>query len=214
MRLSAAMKMPPRPSAKFGQSKVPRIGAKAYEQCAGFLRVPGSKEILDNTGVHPESYDAARELLSMFGYTEEDVRMSRLSDLSKKVAREGQAKVAAMLSVGEPTLVDMIRELEKPGRDIRDSLPLPVLRENLLSLEDLEEGMTLTGTVRNVTDFGAFVDIGVHQDGLVHISELSDRYVKHPSEVVSTGDVVEVRVLTLDKKRKRIGLTMKTGGKK
>ena len=194
--------------------KVPRVGAKAYEQCAGFLRVPGSREVLDCTGVHPESYAAAKQLLAHFGYTEEDVRMSRLSDLSKKVAREGQAKVAAMLSVGEPTLVDMIRELEKPGRDIRDSLPLPVLRENLLSLEDLEEGMTLTGTVRNVTDFGAFVDIGVHQDGLVHISELSDRYVKHPSEVVSTGDVVEVRVLTLDKKRKRIGLTMKTGGKK
>ena len=194
--------------------KVPRVGAKAYEQCAGFLRVPGSAEVLDCTGVHPESYAAAKKLLVHFGYTEEDVRMSRLSDLSKKVSREGTKKIADMLMIGEPTLIDMIKELEKPGRDIRDALPLPVLRENLLSLEDLEEGMVLTGTVRNVTDFGAFVDIGVHQDGLVHISEMSDRYVKHPSEVVSTGDIVEVRVLTLDKKRKRIGLTMKTGGKK
>ena len=190
--------------------KVPRVGAKAYEQCAGFLRVPGSKEVLDLTGVHPESYAAAKQLLLHFGYTEDDVRHGTLSDLSKKVQAEGQASVASMLGVGEPTLIDMIRELEKPGRDVRDSFPPPILKENLLSLEDLEEGMTLTGTVRNVTDFGAFVDIGVHQDGLVHISQISNRYVRHPSEVVSTGDVVEVRVLTLDKKRKRIGLTMKS----
>ena len=190
--------------------KVPRVGAKAYEQCAGFLRVPGSKEVLDLTGVHPESYAAAKQLLKHFGYTEEDVRRGALSDLSKKVQAEGQSTVAGLLGVGEPTLIDMIRELEKPGRDVRDSFPPPILKENLLSLEDLEEGMTLTGTVRNVTDFGAFVDIGVHQDGLVHISQISNRYIKHPSEVVSTGDVVEVRVLTLDKKRKRIGLTMKT----
>ena len=190
--------------------KVPRVGAKAYEQCAGFLRVPGSKEVLDLTGVHPESYAAAKQLLLHFGYNEDDVRRGALSDLSKKVQAEGQTAVASMLGVGEPTLIDMIRELEKPGRDVRDSFPPPILKENLLSLEDLEEGMTLTGTVRNVTDFGAFVDIGVHQDGLVHISEISNRYVRHPSEVVSTGDIVEVRVLTLDKKRKRIGLTMKS----
>jgi uncharacterized protein len=194
--------------------KVPRVGAKAYEQCAGFLRVPGSKEVLDLTGVHPESYAAAKQLLLHFGYTEDDVRHGTLSDLSKKVQAEGQASVASMLGVGEPTLIDMIRELEKPGRDVRDSFPPPILKENLLSLEDLEEGMTLTGTVRNVTDFGAFVDIGVHQDGLVHISQISNRYVRHPSEVVSTGDVVEVRVLTLDKKRKRIGLTMKSEAQK
>lgn len=191
--------------------KVPRVGAKAYEQCAGFLRVAGSSEVLDATGVHPESYAAAKQLLTYFGYTESDVRGGGLTDLSKKVRKEGSAKVAELLGVGEPTLIDMIRELEKPGRDVRDSLPPPVLRENLLSLEDLEEGMTLTGTVRNVTDFGAFVDIGVHQDGLVHISEMSDKYIKHPSEVVSTGDVVEVRVISLDIKRKRIGLSMKTG---
>jgi uncharacterized protein len=178
------------------------------------LRVPGSKEVLDLTGVHPESYAAAKQLLLHFGYTEDDVRHGTLSDLSKKVQAEGQASVASMLGVGEPTLIDMIRELEKPGRDVRDSFPPPILKENLLSLEDLEEGMTLTGTVRNVTDFGAFVDIGVHQDGLVHISQISNRYVRHPSEVVSTGDVVEVRVLTLDKKRKRIGLTMKSEAQK
>ena len=190
--------------------KVPRVGAKAYEQCAGFLRVPGSAEVLDCTGVHPESYAAAKKLLEYFGYGEEDVRKGNLGDLSARVSKEGSGTVAASIGVGEPTLIDMIRELEKPGRDIRDSLPPPVLRENLLSLEDLEEGMVLTGTVRNVTDFGAFVDIGVHQDGLVHISELSNKFVKHPSEVVSTGDIVEVRVISLDKKRKRIGLSMKS----
>ena len=189
--------------------KVPRVGAKAYEQCAGFLRVPGSSEVLDLTGVHPESYSAAKALLSHFGYTEDDVRGGGLEGLSQKVQAAGRGKIAELLGIGEPTLLDMIRELEKPGRDVRDSLPQPILRENLLSLEDLEEGMVLTGTVRNVTDFGAFVDIGVHQDGLVHISEMSDKYIRHPSEVVSTGDIVEVRVLTLDKKRKRIGLTMK-----
>jgi uncharacterized protein len=189
--------------------KVPRVGAKAYEQCAGFLRVPGSKEVLDCTGVHPESYAAAKKLLAHFGYTEEDVRLSRLSDLSKKVSKEGLSKVASMLDVGEPTLIDMVKELEKPGRDIRDSLPLPVLRENLLSLDDLEEGMTLTGTVRNVTDFGAFVDIGVHQDGLVHISEMSNRRIKHPSEVLTVNDVITVWVKSVDASRNRISLTMK-----
>ena len=190
--------------------KVPRIGAKAYEQCAGFLRVSGSPEVLDITGVHPESYTAAKALLAHFGYTEDDVRAGKINDLSKKVQTEGNAAVAALLGIGEPTLVDMIRELEKPGRDVRDTLPPPILRENLLSLEDLEVGMVLDGTVRNVTDFGAFVDIGVHQDGLVHISELSNKFVRHPSEVVSTGDAVEVRVISLDVKRKRIGLSMKS----
>ncbi|MBO5269892.1 MAG: RNA-binding transcriptional accessory protein [Clostridia bacterium] len=189
--------------------KVPRIGAKAYEQCAGFLRVSGSPEVLDITGVHPESYTAAKALLAHFGYTEEDVRAGKINDLSKKVQTEGNAAVAALLGIGEPTLLDMICELEKPGRDVRDTLPPPILRENLLSLEDLEVGMVLDGTVRNVTDFGAFVDIGVHQDGLVHISELSNKFVRHPSGVVSTGDAVEVRVISLDVKRKRIGLSMK-----
>lgn len=189
--------------------KVPRIGAKAYEQCAGFLRVPGSKEIFDNTGVHPESYDAARALLDMFGYTADDVANFKLGDLNKKVSDKGSAKVAEELGIGAPTLHDIISELQKPGRDVRDSLPQPQLRDDILGIEDLKPDMVLTGTVRNVIDFGAFVDIGVHQDGLVHISELSDKYVKHPSDVVSLGDVVTVKVLTVDVKKKRIGLSMK-----
>ena len=189
--------------------KVPRIGAKAYEQCAGFLRVPGSKEILDNTGVHPESYEAAKALLDMFGYTADDVKNYRLSELSKKVSEKGTAKVCAELNIGAPTLRDIISELEKPGRDVRDSLPQPVLRDDILGIEDLKPDMVLTGTVRNVIDFGAFVDIGVHQDGLVHISELSDRFVKHPSDAVSLGDIVTVKVLSVDVKKKRISLSMK-----
>ncbi len=188
--------------------KVPRIGAKAYEQCAGFLRVPESREILDNTGVHPESYEAAKKLISMFNYTDEDVRAGKLGGLSAAVGRAGKAKVAAELGIGEPTLDDMIRELEKPGRDVRDSTPAPELREDVMSMEDLKPDMILTGTVRNVIDFGAFVDIGVHQDGLVHISQMSDKYVKHPSQVVSLGDVVKVRVLSVDLKKKRISLSM------
>ncbi len=189
--------------------KVPKIGAKAFEQCAGFLRIPGKDEILDNTGVHPESYSAARELLLSFGYTGEDVRAGRLTDLSEKVKRKGADKVAASLGIGEPTLFDIVGELEKPGRDVRDSLPPPMLREDVLDLADLKEGMLLTGTVRNVIDFGAFVDIGVHQDGLVHISQLADRFVKHPSDVVSVGDVVEVRVIGVDLHKKKISLSMK-----
>ncbi len=189
--------------------KVPKIGAKAFQQCAGFLRVTDSKEILDNTGVHPESYDAARALLTSFGYTEDDVRAGNLGDLRKKVKGKGTAKVAEELGIGEPTLLDIIGELEKPGRDLRDSFEAPVLRDDVLDMADLKPDMILTGTVRNVIDFGAFVDIGVHQDGLVHISELSDKYVKHPSEVVSVGDVVRVRVLAVDVKRKRISLSMK-----
>ncbi len=190
--------------------KVPRIGAKAYEQCAGFLRVSGSSEILDNTGVHPESYAAARRLLDLFAYTPEDVRAGRLRELRQRVQEKGMETVCGELEVGAPTLADIITELEKPGRDIRDSLPPPILREDILDLEDLKEGMILQGTVRNVIDFGAFVDIGVHQDGLVHISQLSDRFIKHPSEVVAVGDVVEVRVLSVDVPRRRIALSMKS----
>ena len=189
--------------------KVPRIGAKAYEQCAGFLRVPDSKFILDNTGVHPESYEAALKLLNKFEYTQEDVKANKLSMLRAKAEKYGLKKLAEEFSVGEPTLVDIITELEKPGRDIRDSFPAPVLRDDILGMEDLKPEMLLTGTVRNVIDFGVFVDIGVHQDGLVHISELSDKYVKHPSQVVSLGDVVKVKVLSVDLKKKRIALTMK-----
>ena len=189
--------------------KVPRIGAKAYEQCAGFLRVPGSKEILDNTGVHPESYDAAKALLNMFGYTLDDVKNFKLDDLNKKVSEAGSDKVCRELGIGGPTLSDIISELQKPGRDVRDSLPLPELREDILGIEDLKPDMVLTGTVRNVIDFGAFVDIGVHQDGLVHISELSDKYVKHPSDVVSLGDIVSVKIISVDVKKKRIALSMK-----
>ncbi len=189
--------------------KVPRIGAKAYEQCAGFLRVSGSSEILDCTGVHPESYAAAHALLSRFDYTEADVRQNKLAGLARQVADYGTSKLAQELNIGVPTLTDMIAELEKPGRDVRDSLPQPVLREDIMDLSDLTEGMELTGTVRNVIDFGAFVDIGVHQDGLVHISELSHNYVKHPSDVVSVGDVVKVKVLGVDVKKNRISLTMK-----
>ncbi len=189
--------------------KVPKIGAKAFEQCAGFLRIPGSEEILDNTGVHPESYDAARKLLVMFGYTQRDVKEGRLSLLAEKVKLKGYAKVAAELGIGEPTLCDIIGELEKPGRDVRDSLPPPVLREDILDLADLKEGMIMTGTVRNVIDFGVFVDIGVHQDGLVHISQISDKFIKHPSEAVSVGDTVNVRVIGVDLQKKKISLSMK-----
>ena len=189
--------------------KVPRIGAKAYEQCAGFLRVPDSKFILDNTGVHPESYEAALKLLNKFEYTQEDVKANKLSMLRVKAQKYGTKNLADEFGIGEPTLMDIITELEKPGRDIRDSFPAPVLRDDILGMEDLKPEMLLTGTVRNVIDFGVFVDIGVHQDGLVHISELSDKYVKHPSQVVSLGDVVKVKVLSVDLKKKRISLSMK-----
>ncbi len=189
--------------------KVPRIGAKAYEQAAGFLRVPGGKNILDNTGVHPESYEAAEKLLELFGYTREDVKAGNLKELGKKVEQMGARSVCEKLGIGLPTLEDIVSELQKPGRDIRDTLPPPVLRDDILSLEDLKPDMELTGTVRNVIDFGAFVDIGVHQDGLVHISQLSDRFVKHPSEVVKVGDIVTVWVISVDVQKKRIALRMK-----
>ena len=189
--------------------KVPRIGDKAFEQCAGFLRVPESKEIFDNTGVHPESYSAAKSLLEMFGYTERDVRESGLSALRAKVESQGFTVVAEKLGIGVPTLEDIIGELEKPGRDVRDSLPAPILRDDVMDIADLKPGMKFTGTVRNVIDFGAFVDIGVHQDGLVHISEISDHYIKHPSQVLSVGDIVNVTVKSVDPIKKRIALTMK-----
>ena len=190
--------------------KVSRVGDHAYKQCAGFLRVSGGDEVLDNTGVHPESYDAAKRLIAMFGYDASDLG-GGLSSLRAKVTSAGAASVAEKIGVGEPTLEDIIGELEKPGRDVRDELPAPELRSRAISIEDLKEGMTLTGTVRNVVDFGAFVDIGVHQDGLVHISRLSDHYVKHPSDVVKTGDIVTVRVVEVDRKRNRIALSMKSG---
>ncbi len=188
--------------------KVPKIGAKAYEQCAGFLRVPGSGEILDNTGVHPESYEAAKALLAKFDYTLESVGTG-LSDIRAKSTKYGTKKLSEELGIGEPTLLDIIGELEKPGRDVRDSLPLPILRDDVLGMEDLKEGMIMTGTVRNVIDFGAFVDIGVHQDGLVHVSEISEKFIKHPSEALSVGDIVTVKIKGVDLNKKRISLTMK-----
>ena len=187
--------------------KVPKLGPKAYEQCAGFLRLPESKMALDRTGVHPESYKAAEGLLKLCGYTLDDVAAKKVSGLSKKI--KSPEKTAEELGIGVPTLEDIIRELEKPGRDPRDEAPAPVLRSDVLSMEDLKEGMVLTGTVRNVIDFGVFVDIGVHQDGLVHISQICDRFIKHPLEAVKLGDVVQVKVLSVDLQKKRISLTMR-----
>ena len=185
------------------------LGAKAFEQCAGFLRIPNAKNVLDNTAVHPESYPAVNKLLGHFGLTEQDIVNHNLSTLPQKIANEGEEAVASVCGVGVPTLNDIVLELQKPGRDIRDSLPKPVLRSDLLSLEDLTVGMDLNGTVRNVIDFGAFVDIGVHQDGLVHISEICDQYIKHPSEVLTVGDKVRVRVIGVDVAKKRISLSIK-----
>ena len=189
--------------------KVPKLGPKAFQQCAGFLRVPESKSVLDNTAVHPESYDAAKALLELTGHTAEDVRAGRIADLPERVKAYGEAKAAEAVGVGVPTLRDIVAELLKPGRDVRDELPKPILRTDVLEMKDLKSGMVLTGTVRNVIDFGVFVDIGVHQDGLVHISQVSDRFIKHPSEAVSVGDVVKVVVLDVDEKKKRISLSMK-----
>ncbi len=189
--------------------KVAKLGERTYVQCAGFLRVPESREILDNTGVHPESYEAAKTLLKLCGLTEEDVRQFKLSGLAARIKEMGEEETAKRCGVGVLTLRDIVAELQKPGRDPRDELPAPVLRSDVLEMEDLVSGMELNGTVRNVADFGAFVDIGVHQDGLVHISELSNSYVRHPSDVVKPGDVVKVWVLAVDVKKKRISLTMK-----
>ena len=189
--------------------KVPKLGPKAFEQCAGFLRVPESKEILDNTGVHPESYKAAENLLLLCGYTKNDVAEGSISELRERVDKIGVSQAAESCGVGVPTLEDVVKELLKPGRDPRDELPAPILRTDVLELKDLKPGMILSGTVRNVIDFGVFVDIGVHHDGLVHISQVCNRKVHHPSEVVQVGDVVKVSVLEVDEKRKRISLTMK-----
>lgn len=187
--------------------KVAKLGPKAYEQCAGFLRLPDSEMPLDRTGVHPESYAAAEGLLALCGYGLADVAARKVSGLAKKI--KSPEKTAAELGIGVPTLEDIMRELEKPGRDPREDAPAPVLRSDVLSMEDLQEGMVLTGTVRNVIDFGVFVDIGVHQDGLVHISQICDRFIKHPLEAVKLGDVVQVKVLSVDLQKKRIALTMK-----
>jgi len=189
--------------------KVPKLGPKAYEQCAGFLRVPESKQVLDNTGVHPESYKAAEALLVLCGYDLKDVAAGNIAELPRQVEALGWAEAASRCEVGEPTLRDIVKELLKPGRDPRDELPAPILRTDVLEMKDLKPGMVLTGTVRNVIDFGVFVDIGVHQDGLVHISKVCNKFIKHPSEVVSVGDVVKVAVLDVDEKRKRISLTMR-----
>ena len=189
--------------------KVKGLGPKAYQQCAGFLRIPKGKTPLDNTGVHPESYDAAKKLLDLFGYSQNDVATNGASGIGGKVKDYGLAKAAEECGVGTPTLTDIIGELEKPGRDIRDDLPKPMLRSDIMDMNDLKEGMELTGTVRNVIDFGVFVDIGVHQDGLVHISQICDRFIKHPSEVLKVGEVVKVKVLGVDANKKRISLTMK-----
>ncbi len=189
--------------------KVSGLGQKAFEQCAGFLRITDGDNVLDNTAVHPESYDAVNKLLAHYNLTSDDVKNGNVKAIKDMIKTEGEEKVASLIGVGVPTLNDIVEELLKPGRDIRETMPKPVLRSDILSLEDLKEGMVLTGTVRNVIDFGAFVDIGVHQDGLVHISQICDRYIKHPSEVLKVGDVVTVKVLSVDVDKKRISLTMK-----
>ena len=189
--------------------KVKGLGPKAFEQCAGFLRIPGAKKALDGTAVHPESYPAAEKLLSLCGFADKDIGTEAIQALPKKAREIGFAALCAETGAGEPTLKDIIAELLRPGRDMRDELPAPMLRSDVMSLEDLKPGMELMGTVRNVIDFGAFVDIGVHQDGLVHISQLSDKFIKHPSQAVKVGDVVKVKILDVDQKKKRISLTMK-----
>ena len=189
--------------------KVKGLGPKAYEQCAGFLRLPEAKNRLDATAVHPESYAAAKALLDACGYTAAEIGTDRLTGLPGAVKAKGAGTLCALLGVGEPTLNDIVAELCKPGRDVRDSLPKPLLRSDVMGLDDLKPGMELTGTVRNVIDFGAFVDLGVHQDGLVHVSQISDKFIKHPSEVLKVGDIVRVKVLSVDTAKKRIALTMK-----
>ena len=189
--------------------KVKRLGQKAYEQCAGFLRVMESKEPLDNTSVHPESYEAAGKLIEILGYTKEDLRNRNLNDIEERVSAKGLNNLVKELEVGELTLKDIIKELQKPGRDPREDMPKPILKTGVIDLKDLQPGMELMGTVRNVSDFGAFVDIGVHQDGLVHKSQMANKFVKHPLDIVKVGDVIKVRIMEVDEKRKRISLTMK-----
>jgi uncharacterized protein len=187
--------------------KVPKLGPKAYTQCAGFLRVPGAKNVLDNTGVHPESYDACQSVLQYFGYTSEDV--GNLVELPLKARQVGEAKLAGDCGIGIPTLNDIIKELIKPGRDLRDELPPPLLRTDILDIKDLKPGMEITGTVRNVVDFGAFVDLGVHHDGLIHISQMADKFIKHPSEILKVGQVIKSTVMSVDLAKNRIGLTLR-----
>lgn len=189
--------------------KVPKLGPKAFEQCAGFLRVPESRNPLDNTGVHPESYTVAKELLKLAGYTDTEIKSAKFGDLSVRVKKLGEKSLAEKLGIGLPTFKDIVKELSKPGRDPRDEMPQPMLRSDVLDINDLKEGMELTGTVRNVIDFGAFIDIGVHQDGLVHISQICDKFIKHPSEVLKVGDIVKVKILSVDVKKSRISLTMR-----
>lgn len=189
--------------------KVKRLGQKAYEQCAGFLRVMESNEPLDNTSVHPESYEVARNLLTLLGYTKNDLKNNNIKDIEERVNEKGIKNIAEELQVGELTLSDIIKEIKKPGRDLREDMPKPILKTGVIDLKDLSEGMVLMGTVRNVSDFGAFVDIGVHQDGLVHKSQMADRFVKHPLDIVKVGDIVQVRILEVDSKRNRISLSMK-----
>ena len=189
--------------------KVKKLGEKAFLQCAGFLRITGGN-VLDNTGVHPENYGAVEKLLVSLGYTLFDVEKGNIKDIKERINSKGLSTIAKECEIGEITLTDIVEELLKPGRDIRDSLPKPVLRSDLLSLTDLKEGMELIGTVRNVIDFGVFVDIGVHQDGLVHISQISDNYIKHPSDALKVGDVVKVKVLGVDSAKNKISLTLKT----
>ena len=189
--------------------KVKRLGQKAYEQCAGFLRVMESKEPLDNTSVHPESYEAAGKLIEILGYTKEDLRNRNLNDIEERVSSNGLNNLVSELEIGELTLKDIIKELQKPGRDPREDMPKPILKTGVIDLKDLQPGMELMGTVRNVSDFGAFVDIGVHQDGLVHKSQMANKFVKHPLDIVKVGDVIKVRIMEVDEKRKRISLTMK-----
>ncbi len=189
--------------------KVSKLGPKAYEQCAGFLRIIDGKKPLDNTSVHPESYDAATKLLKLCGFSEKDVTARKISGITEQIETRGADAMASELGIGVPTLLDIAKELEKPGRDPRDELPKPMLRQDIMSMEDLKPGMELTGTVRNVIDFGAFVDIGVHQDGLVHISQITNRFIKHPSEVLKVGDIVTVWVLSVETAKKRISLTMR-----
>lgn len=190
--------------------KVPKLGEKAFTQCAGFLRIDCGENILDNTAVHPESYDKAEKLLNLFSYTDEDVKNHNLKDFSSKIKAYGYEKAASECELDKTTMLDIIEELKKPGRDIRETLPQIALRRDIMSMEDLKPGTQLTGTVRNVVDFGAFVDIGVHQDGLLHISRITDKYIKHPSEVLKVGQIITVKVLDVDIKKKRISLTMKS----
>ncbi len=189
--------------------KVPKLGPKAFEQCAGFLRVSGGKNPLDNTGVHPESYKSAKDLLNILEYSEKEIKSANFGDLQLRVKNKGTKSLADILGIGLPTLDDIVKELSKPGRDPRDELPAPMLRSDILDIKDLKDGMELKGTVRNVIDFGAFIDIGVHQDGLVHISQICDKFIKHPGEVLKVGDVVNVKVLSVDPEKNRISLTMR-----